>query len=88
MLWMDKDGSIIIPSILGLHSCGSCVSLRVIFGCSGTVCVRGEEVTVDFGAEIRSKFPSGICLHLSGNLIMDSSCEGLGPEAQTVMSSV
>ena len=72
-LWKDKDGSIITPSILVLHSSDSCVSSRLIFGCIWNWCLSGStSVTVDFGAEIRSD-------------LMDSSCGILGPEAQTMM---
>ena len=67
-LWKDKDGPIITPSIFGLRSSGSCISSRVISGCGWNWCVSGVKgVTVDFGAEIKSEFPSGRYLHRSGN---------------------
>ena len=67
-LWKDKDGFIITPSNFGLRSSGSCVSSRVISGCVWNWCVSEvKSVTVDFGAEIKSEFPSGRCLHISGN---------------------
>ena len=50
------DGSKITPSILGLHSSGSCVSSRVISGCIWNWCLSGvKSMTVDFGAEIKSE---------------------------------
>ena len=49
------DGAKITPSILGMRSCGSCVSSRVISGCIWNWCLSGvKSVTVDFSAEIKS----------------------------------